>query len=49
MLCDMGFETCQADPDVWLKPNVRPTNGFEYYEFWSMLMIYSALVMIQRP
>ena len=33
MLCDMGFETCQADPDVWLKPNVRPTNGFEYYEY----------------
>ena len=33
MLCDMGFKMCQADPDVWLRANTRPSDGFQYYEY----------------
>ena len=30
-LHDMGFESCSADADVWLKLNVCLTDGFKYY------------------
>ena len=32
-LRDMGFKMCQADPDVWLRANTRPSDGFQYYEY----------------
>ena len=35
-LRDLGFESTQADPDVWIRPAVRD-DGFEYYE---MLFVY---------
>ena len=28
----LGYELCRADPDLWLKAQVRPDNSFEYYE-----------------
>ena len=28
----IGFKSCHADPDVWLRPAVKP-NGDEYYEY----------------
>jgi hypothetical protein len=31
-LHDMGYRPCLADPDVWLRPAVKPC-GFEYYEY----------------
>ena len=31
-LRDMGFESCKADPDLWMKPAVKP-NGDYYYEY----------------
>jgi hypothetical protein len=31
-LRDRGFKSCLADPDVWMKPNVRP-DGFKYWEY----------------
>jgi hypothetical protein len=30
-LYDMGYRPTRADPDVWLRPAVKP-DGFEYYE-----------------
>ena len=35
-LHDMGFKTSRADPDVWIKPNVKP-DGHKYYE---MILVY---------
>jgi len=31
-LWDMQFRPSRADPDVWMRPAVKP-NGFKYYEF----------------
>ena len=31
-LHDMGYRPCLADPDVWLRPAVKPC-GFKYYEY----------------
>ena len=31
-LHDLGYRPCLADPDVWLRPAVKPC-GFEYYEY----------------
>ena len=28
----MGYRPTYADPDVWLRPAVKP-DGFEYYEY----------------
>ena len=28
----MGYNPTKADPDVWLRPAVKPGDGFEYYE-----------------
>jgi hypothetical protein len=35
-LCDLGFVSTTADPDIWIQAAVRD-DGFEYYE---MLLIY---------
>jgi hypothetical protein len=35
-LTEVGYESTKADPDVWIRPAVKP-NGFEYYE---MLLVY---------
>ena len=29
----LGYEPFRADPDLWFKDQVRPNNGFEYYEY----------------
>ena len=29
----MGYQYFTADPDLWLKPEVRPINGFEFYSY----------------
>jgi len=31
-LRDGGFKSCLADPDVWMRPNVKP-NGTKYWEY----------------
>ena len=28
-----GYEPCRADPYLWFKAQVRPEDGFEYYEY----------------
>ena len=29
---EMGFESCKADPDVWLRPSIR-SDGSKYYQY----------------
>ena len=29
----LGYTSCVADPDVWMKAAVRPDDGFEYYAY----------------
>ena len=29
----LGYDSCKADPDVWLKPLVRPEDGVKYYSY----------------
>jgi Reverse transcriptase (RNA-dependent DNA polymerase) len=29
----LGYKSCKANPDVWMKAMVRPDNGFEYYAY----------------
>ena len=45
---DLGYMPTKADPDVWIKPAVKP-DGSEYYEIvlcYVMLMMYSPYQMI---
>jgi hypothetical protein len=32
-MVDLGFESCKADPDVWMRARVRDEDHFEYYEY----------------
>ena len=29
----LGWTSCLADPDLWMKPMTRPDDGFEYYSY----------------
>eukprot|EP00957_Ditylum_brightwellii_P060277 4577832-Ditylum_brightwellii.AAC.1 len=29
----LGYRPCLADPDLWMKPMVRPCDGVEYYSY----------------
>jgi Reverse transcriptase (RNA-dependent DNA polymerase) len=29
----LGWTSCIADPDVWLKPEIRPSDGHKYYAY----------------
>ncbi|KAG7369945.1 reverse transcriptase RNA-dependent DNA polymerase [Nitzschia inconspicua] len=29
----LGYKSCKADPDLWMKPRTRPDDGFEYYSY----------------
>jgi hypothetical protein len=29
----LGWTSCIADPDVWLKPETRPIDGHKYYAY----------------
>ena len=28
-----GYDPCMADPDLWLKPNIRPEDEVKYYSY----------------
>jgi hypothetical protein len=30
-MCHMGYTSCKADPDLWLKAVTRPEGNFHYY------------------
>ena len=36
VLYDMGYHPSYADPDVWMRPGIKP-NGFEY---WELVLCY---------
>ena len=40
----LGFKPCLADPDLWMKPEVRPDDGTEYYAY-VLLYVDDALVV----
>ena len=29
----LGYQSCKADPDSWLKPEIRPENGVKCYSY----------------
>ena len=29
----LGYWSCKADPEVWLKPEIRPDDGVHYYSY----------------
>jgi hypothetical protein len=30
---ELGYDSCKVDPDVWMKPETRPDDGFKYYSY----------------
>jgi hypothetical protein len=45
---DLLWVPCEADPDVWMRPAVRESDGFEYWEY---VLIYTddLLVISENP
>ena len=41
----LGFTPCLADPDLWMRAEVRPCNGFEYYAY---VLLYVDDVLVVR-
>jgi hypothetical protein len=37
-LRNLGYQSCQADPDLWFKAAIRPDDKFEYYSY---LVVYT--------
>ena len=29
----LGYQSCEADLDLWLKPEIRPEDGEKYYSY----------------
>ena len=29
----LRYQSCKADPDLWLKPEIRPEDGVKYYSY----------------
>jgi hypothetical protein len=44
---EMGFISCKADPDVWLRPATK-SNGFEYYEY-ILTYLDNCLILSENP
>ena len=40
----LGWTSCLADPDVWIKAEVRPSDGFKYYAY-ALLYVDDALIV----
>jgi acyl-CoA thioesterase len=30
---NLGWESCIADQDLWMKAEIRPDNGYKYYAY----------------
>ena len=43
----MGYWTSYAEPDLWLRPSVKP-DGFEYYEY-ILFYVYDVLCIYHDP
>ena len=46
-LQQVGFQSCLADPDVWLRPATKP-DGFQYYEY-ILVYVDDLLVLSHQP
>ena len=46
-LREAGYESCKVDPDVWMKPKIRP-NGEKYWEY-VLVYVDDILVMSHEP
>jgi hypothetical protein len=46
-LRDAGYQSCYADPDVWMKKNTKP-NGFKYWEY-VLCYVDDVLVVSHEP
>jgi len=44
----MGYVSCLADPDLWMKPAVRESDGFEHYEY-VLLYVDDVLAIGDNP
>ena len=44
----LGFQSCDADLDVWMRKAVKNTNGKEYWEF-VLLYVDDALCISMNP
>ena len=44
----LGFEPCKADPDLWMRKAVKPSDGTEYWEY-VLLYVDDALCVSHRP
>ena len=44
----LGFEPCEADPDVWMRKAIKPSDGSEYWEY-VLLYVDDALSVSHRP
>ena len=29
----LGYKSCKTDPDLWLKPEIKPEDGVQYYYY----------------
>ena len=41
---ELGYRPCRADPDLWIKPEIRPEDGFEYYAY-ALLYVDDILIV----
>jgi Reverse transcriptase (RNA-dependent DNA polymerase) len=46
-LTELGYTSSRADPDVWMRPAVKP-NGFEYYEYL-LTYVDDCLILSHNP
>ena len=37
-----GYQSCKADPDLWLKPKIRQEDGVKYYSY---LLSYASITI----
>lgn len=44
----LGFEPCKADPDLWMRKAIKPSDGTEYWEY-VLLYVDDALCISHRP
>ena len=46
-MCHLGFESCPADPDVWMRPAVK-SDGAKYWEY---ILLYTddSLCVSENP
>ena len=47
-MCQMGYTSCKADPDLWYKAETRPDDNFQYYAY-ILCYVDDILVMQYDP